>query len=77
MDVPFLDFFRLNRESANMLKYVSPYSFIMSPGVCLLKNGALMTSYQVEYPDLESSSPASTAAMASLFNRTTMALAQQ
>lgn len=77
MDVPFLDFFRLNRESANMLKYVSPYSFIMSPGVCLLKNGALMTSYQVEYPDLESSSPASTAAMAALFNRTTMALAQQ
>lgn len=77
MDVPFLDFSRLNKESANMLKYVSPYSFIMSPGICLLKNGALMASYQVEYPDLESSSPSSIAAMAALFNRTTMSLAQQ
>ena len=48
MDVPFLDFFRLNKESANKLKYISPYSFIMSPGVCLLKNGALMTQKKNE-----------------------------
>lgn len=60
-----------------MLKNISPYSFIMSPGICLLKNGAIMTTYQVEYPDLESSSPAATAAMAGLFNRTIMALAEQ
>jgi type IV secretion system protein VirB4 len=72
-----LDFSKLNKESSNMLKNISPYSFIMSPGICLLKNGAIMTTYQVEYPDLESSSPAATAAMAGLFNRTIMALAEQ
>ena len=53
-----------------------PWSFIISPGICLLKNGALMTTYQVEYPDLEASSAPEIASMASLFNRSAMALAQ-
>ena len=53
-----------------------PWSFIISPGICLLKNGALMTTYQVEYPDLEASSAPEIASMASLFNRSTMTLAQ-
>ena len=35
-----------------------------------------MTTYQVEYPDLESSSAPEIASMASLFNRTAMTLAQ-
>ena len=48
----------------------------MTPGVCFLKNGALMTTYQVEYPDLESSSAPEVASMASLFNRSCMTLAQ-
>lgn len=35
-----------------------------------------MTTYQVEYPDLESSSAPEIASMASLFNRSCMTLAQ-
>ena len=35
-----------------------------------------MTTYQVEYPDLESSSAPEVASMASLFNRSCMTLAQ-
>ena len=53
-----------------------PWSFIIRPGICLLKNGALMTTYQVEYPDLEASSAPEIASMASLFNRSAMTLAQ-
>lgn len=76
MDVPYLNLFKFNKEAPNQLRYVIPYSFIMAPGICLLKNGAIMATYQVGYPDLESSSAASIASMASLFNRTTMDLAQ-
>ena len=75
MRIPALDLLRF-REPANQLKYVLPWSFIISPGICFLKNGALMTTYQVEYPDLESSSAPEIASMASLFNRSAMALAQ-
>ena len=64
------------KEPQNLLKYVLPWSFIMQDGVCLLKNGALMATYQVEYPDLESSSAPEIASMASLFNRSAMTLAQ-
>jgi len=77
MDIPYLNMFKLNKEAPNQLRYVMPYSFIMKPGICLLKNGAIMATYQVEYPDLESSSAQSIASMAALFNRTTMALAQE
>lgn len=77
MNIPFLDFKKIAREPVNCLKYITPYSFILSPGVCLLKNGAIMTTYQVEYPDLESSSANSIASMASLFNRGVMSLAQE
>ena len=76
MRIPFLDFSKINKEVPNQLKYITPYSFILSPSVCLLKNGAIMTTYQVEYPDLESSSAGSIASMASLFNRSVMSLAQ-
>ena len=77
MRIPFLDFTKINKEAPNQLKYITPYSFILSPSVCLLKNGAIMTTYQVEYPDLESSSASSMASMASLFNRSVMSLAQE
>lgn len=75
MKIPRLDLQKF-KEPLNQLKYVLPWSFIISPGVCFLKNGALMATYQVEYPDLESSSAPEIASMASLFNRSTMALAQ-
>ncbi|MCR5252590.1 MAG: AAA family ATPase [Treponema sp.] len=76
MNIPFMDFKKTVKEPFNQLKYISPYSFIISPSVCLLKNGAIMTTYQVEYPDLESSSASTIASMASLFNKSVMALAQ-
>lgn len=76
MNIPFLDFTKINKEPFNQLKYITPYSFILSPSVCVLKSGAVMTTYQVEYPDLESSSASSIASMASLFNRSVMSLAQ-
>ena len=76
MNIPFLNFRKINKEPLNQLKYISPYSFILSPSVCLLKSGAIMTTYQVEYPDLESSSAGSIASMASLFNKSVMSLAQ-
>ena len=75
MKIPHLDLQKF-KEPQNQLKYVLPWSFIIQPGVCLLKNGAIMTTYQVEYPDLESSSAPEIASMASLFNRTAMTLAQ-
>ena len=75
MKIPSLDLLKF-KEPQNQLKYVLPWSFIISPGICLLKNGALMTTYQVEYPDLESSSAPEIASMASLFNRSAMTLAQ-
>ena len=74
MEIPFLDLSQF-REPLNQLKYVSPYAFMMDGGVCMLKNGALMMTFQVEYPDLESSSAANIASVASLFNRTVMSLA--
>lgn len=77
MNIPFLDFHKISKETSNQLKNILPYSFIIPHGICLLKNGAIMTSYQVEYPDLESSSADSIAAMANLFNRSVMSLAQQ
>jgi len=75
LKIPSLDLLKF-KEPQNQLKYVLPWSFIISPGICLLKNGALMTTYQVEYPDLEASSAPEIASMASLFNRSAMALAQ-
>ena len=39
MKIPFLDLLKF-KEAENQLKYVTPYSFIMTPGVCFLKNGA-------------------------------------
>lgn len=75
MNIPFLDMLQF-KEPLNQLKYVSPYAFIIQPNICLLKNGALMTTYQVEYPDLESSSPNDIAAVAALFNSSIMTLAQ-
>ena len=77
MNIPYLNFRKINKEASNQLKYITPWSFIISPSVCLLKNGAIMTTYQVEYPDLESSSASSIASMASLFNRSVMSLAQE
>ncbi len=76
MKIPMLDLLKF-KEADNQLKYMLPYSFILSPGICFLKNGALMTTYQVEYPDLEASSAPEIASMASLFNRSVMTLAQQ
>ncbi len=73
---PKLDLFNVCKELMNQLKYTTPYSFIIQPSVCMLKNGAIMTTYQVEYPDLESSSGSSIANMAELFNRSIMTLAQ-
>lgn len=75
MKIPYLDMFQF-KEPLNQLKYVSPYAYIMEPNICLLKNGALMTTYQIEYPDLESSSANDIAAVAALFNRSIMSLAQ-
>ena len=40
MKIPFLDLLKF-KEAENQLKYVTPYSFIMTHGVCFLKNGAL------------------------------------
>lgn len=76
MGFPFLDFRKISKEPVNQLKYITPYSFIISPSVCFLKSGALMATYQVEYPDLESSSAGSIESLASLFNRSVMSLAQ-
>lgn len=73
MKIPFLDM-RQFREPLNQLKYVSPYAFILEPNICLLKDGALMTTYQIEYPDLESSSANDIAAVAALFNNSIMSL---
>jgi type IV secretion system protein VirB4 len=75
MEIPFLDMLQY-KERLNQLKYVSPYAFIIEPNICLLKNGALMTTYQIEYPDLESSSANDIAAVACLFNNSIMSLAQ-
>lgn len=75
MKIPFLDMFQF-KEPLNQLKYISPYAFIIEPNICVLKNGALMTTYQIEYPDLESSSANDIAAVAALFNRSMMSLAQ-
>ena len=75
MNIPFLDL-RKFKEPQNLLKYYTPWSFIMDDGVCLLKNGAVMATYRVEYPDLESSSAPEIASMASLFNRSAMTLSQ-
>lgn len=75
MKIPYLDMFQF-KEPLNQLKYVSPYAYIMEPNICFLKNGALMTTYQIEYPDLESSSANDIAAVAALFNRSIMSLAQ-
>lgn len=76
MNIPFLDFSTLSKEPENMLKYTLPYSFIMDDEVCFLKDGSLMCTYQVDYPDLESSSADSIASLASIFNRSIMTLAQ-
>lgn len=76
MDFPFLDFKKISKEPPNQQKIITPYAFIVSPSVCLLKSGALMATYQVEYPDLESSSASSIESLASLFNRSVMSLAQ-
>ena len=76
MEIPFLDFTKVSQEKPNMLKSILPYSFIMDGGVCLLKNAALMTTYKVNYPDMEASSAESIAGMAGLFNRSVMALAE-
>lgn len=76
MNIPFLDLQKVSKESTNQLKYISPYSFIMNEGICLLKNGAIMTTYQVEYPDLESSSDTSMYAIAEAFNRNIMSIGQ-
>lgn len=75
MKIPFLDMWQF-KEPLNQLKYVSPYAFILDGDICLLKNGALMTTYQIEYPDLESSSANDIAAVAALFNNSIMSLAQ-
>lgn len=74
MKIPVLDMLSF-REKRGHLKEVLPYSFMIQPGVCFLKNGAFMTTYQVEYPDLESSSAADIASVAALFNRSVMSLA--
>lgn len=73
MKIPFLDMMQF-KEPLNQLKYVSPYAFILEPNICLLKDGALMTTYQIEYPDLESSSANDIAAVAALFNDSIMSL---
>jgi type IV secretion system protein VirB4 len=36
MKIPFLDLLKF-KEAENQLKYVTPYSFIMTPGVCFFK----------------------------------------
>ena len=77
MNIPTLDLLKLTKEPTNQLKNLLPYSFIISPGVCLLKNAAVMATYQVEYPDLESSAAGDIAGMAELFNSSVMALAAQ
>jgi len=61
----------------NRLAGVSPYSFIMDGGICLLKNGALMCTYKINYPDLEASSGPEIASVSALFNRSVMSLAQE
>lgn len=74
--LPLFNLKEMSKEPHNLLRYVLPYSFIVSPSVVVLKNGAIMTTYQVEYPDLESSSAESIVALAGLFNRSVMSLAQ-
>lgn len=76
MEIPFLNLKQF-REPSNLLKYVTPYSFMIKPGLCFLKNAAIMTTYRVSYPDLESSSPGEIAGMAELFNRAAMSLAKE
>ena len=72
--------FNLKKSSIipqNFLAYDTPYAFMLSPGVVMLKNAALLVTYQVEYPDLESSSAVSMASMANLFNSSIMSLANE
>lgn len=73
MKIPYIDMSQF-KEPQNQLKYVSPYYFVFGNGICVLKNGELMTTYQIEYPDLESSSANDIAAVAALFNRSFMSL---
>lgn len=75
MKIPYLDLKQF-REPNNLLKYTLPYSFMLNEGICFLKNAALMTTYRVNYPDMEASSAAEIASMAELFNRTAMSLSQ-
>lgn len=75
MKIPFLDMMQF-KERQNQLKYVLPYAFMIDDGVCLLKDGALMTTYQVEYPDLESSAASDIAGVAAIFNRSIMTLSK-
>lgn len=77
MKIPYLNFKKINKPYETALSNILPYSFIMTPGICMLKNGALMTTYQVEYPDLESSSAESIVAISNIFNRNIMALSQK
>ncbi len=77
MNIPFLDFSKMGKEPINQLKFITPYSFILAEGVCLLKNGALMTTYRVNYPDMEASSAESINAIAQLFNLSIMSLARE
>ncbi len=77
MDVPFFDFSKVNKIIPNDRSNSSPYLYIITPSICVLKNGAIMTTYQVEYPDLESSSPSSIASLAAYFNKAIMSLANE
>lgn len=76
MTMPFLDLFKVSHESKNQLKFILPYSFIISPSLCLLKNGAIMTCFEVGYPDLESSGASEIANESAMFNRQIMQLGQ-
>ena len=77
MTISKLDRKKVAGKHTNSLSNVSPYCFIMDPGVCLLKNGALMATYMINYPDLESSSAPDIASVSALFNRSVMSLAQE
>lgn len=75
MKIPYLDLFK-SKENQNQLRNVLPYSFIMNNGVVLLKNGAVMVTFNVEFPDLDSSSFEHIASMSNLFNMSAVSLAQ-
>ena len=81
MEIPGFDLKKMKKhhcfDISNQLKGLLPYAFIITPGVCLLKDAAVLCTYKVEYPDLESSSAQDIAYMSEMINQNIMGLSKE